>query len=77
MREFVTCRCGARGKVRIIQGATMIFWRRQDSCWWQDAWNGLDKACGFCGIPSKTLVYEGLAEWSKKPVKGFGTEDPT
>jgi hypothetical protein len=69
MREWVTCPCGNRGRVRIVAEQVTVFWRRTDgkvTAWWRDIRTGRDETegalCGYCGVGALRLIHDGFAE---------------
>lgn len=61
MDQHTACACGVRGKVVGMAGRKVIFWKRTDGVWWRDEAPDAGPLCGFCGVPSKTLLWNGWA----------------
>lgn len=66
MRTHVTCPCGTKGKVQLIHGMPVVFYKRPDGVWWRDNVSAADLdgplLCGYCSVPSQALRWNGLAQ---------------
>jgi hypothetical protein len=53
--------CPSLGKPVVIQGRRVVFWKRE-GVWWRDEAYEDGDGCGYCGVPSSLLVWNGWAQ---------------
>jgi hypothetical protein len=60
------CLCGASGREVWWVDRLVVFWKR-GGVWWRDDAPGLGRLCGYCGVPTRVLLENGVAVRKRGP----------